>query len=71
MPTIPLLKTVGVWGRDRAQWWRIHLQCRRHRRWVQSLGQEDSLKWQPTPVFLPEKSLGQRNLVGYGPKGRT
>jgi len=20
---------------------------------------------QPTPVFLPEKSLGRRNLVGY------
>ena len=22
-------------------------------------------KWQPTPVFLPQKSLGQRSLVGY------
>ena len=22
-------------------------------------------KWQPTPVFLPEKSHGQRSLVGY------
>ena len=22
---------------------------------------------QPTPVFLPEKSHGQRNLVGYSP----
>ena len=21
-------------------------------------------KWQPTPVFLPEKSLGQRSLAG-------
>ena len=21
-------------------------------------------KWQPTPVFLPEKSHGQKNLVG-------
>ena len=26
-------------------------------------------KWQPTPVFLPEKSHGQRNLVGYHPWG--
>ena len=26
-------------------------------------------KWQPTPVFLPEKSLGQRSPVGYSPKG--
>ena len=26
-------------------------------------------KWQPTPVFLPEKFHGQRNLVGYSPWG--
>ena len=25
-------------------------------------------KWQPTTVFLPKKSLGQRSLVGYSPK---
>ena len=24
-------------------------------------------KWQPTPVFVPEKSHGQRNLVSYSP----
>ena len=24
-------------------------------------------KWQPTPVFLPGKSHGQRNLAGYSP----
>ena len=24
---------------------------------------------QPTPVFLPGKSHGQRSLVGYSPKG--
>ena len=24
-------------------------------------------KWQPTPVFLPRKSLGQRSLESYGP----
>ena len=37
--------------------------------WVWSLGWEDSLdrKWQPTPVFLPGKSHGQRSLVGYSP----
>ena len=23
--------------------------------------------WQPTPVFLPGESLGQRSLVGYSP----
>ena len=27
-------------------------------------------KWQPTPVFLPGESHGQRNLVGYRPRGR-
>ena len=27
-------------------------------------------KWQPTPVFLPGKSHGWRNLVGYSPWGR-
>ena len=26
-------------------------------------------QWQPTPVFLPEKSHGQRSLVGYSSKG--
>ena len=25
--------------------------------------------WQPTPVFLPRESLGQRSLVGYSPQG--
>ena len=24
-------------------------------------------EWQPTPVFLPEESHGQRSLVGYSP----
>ena len=34
--------------------------------WVRSLGQEDPLrrKWQPTPVFLPGETQGQRSLVG-------
>ena len=26
-------------------------------------------KWQPTPVFLPGESHGQRNLAGYSPAG--
>ena len=26
-------------------------------------------KWQPIPAFLPGKSHGQRNLVGYNPSG--
>ena len=27
-------------------------------------------KWQPTPVFLPGKSHGQRSLIGHSPWGR-
>ena len=36
--------------------------------WVPSLGWEGLLEkgMQPTPVFLPGKSHGQRSLVGYG-----
>ena len=51
-------------------------QCRTHRTrrvnpWVRKI-QEDSWrrKWQPTPVFLPEESHGQRALAGYSPWGR-
>ena len=38
---------------------------------VQSLDREDLLEegMAPTPVFLPGKSHGQRNLVGYSPWG--
>ena len=38
---------------------------------VQSLDQEDSQKrkWQPTPVFLPGESHGQRSLAGYSSRG--
>ena len=35
-----------------------------------SLGQEDPLErreWQPTPVFLPGESHGERGLAGYSP----
>ena len=28
-------------------------------------------KWQPSPVFLPGESHGQRSLVGYSPWSRT
>ena len=35
--------------------------------WVGKIPQRR--KWQPTPVFLPGKSYGQRSLVGYSPQG--
>ena len=39
--------------------------------WVLSLDWEDPLRreWQPTPVFLPGESYGQKSLVGYSPWG--
>ena len=39
---------------------------------VQSLGGEDPWrrKWQPTSVFLPGQSHGQRSLAGYSPWGQ-
>ena len=39
--------------------------------WVRFLGQEEALEkeQQPTPVFLPEESHGQRSLTGYSPWG--
>ena len=53
-----------------AQWQRIHLQCRRHKRhrfdpWVGKTPWRRA--WQPTPVFLPGESHGQRSLVGCSP----
>ena len=28
------------------------------------------MEWQPTPLFLPGESHGQRSTVGYSPWGR-
>ena len=47
-------------------------QCRRRKRqefdpWVGKIPWNKA--WQPTPVFLPEKSHGQRSLTGYSPRG--
>ena len=40
--------------------------------WVSSLGWEDPLEkeMQPTPVFSPGESHGQRSLAGNSPRGR-
>ena len=45
-------------------------QCRRYgfSPWVGKIPWRS--KWQPTPVFLPGKSYGQRSLEGYSPWGR-
>ena len=46
---------------------RIRLQCRRQgfNPWFVKIPWRR--KWQPTPVFLPEKSHWQRSLAGYSP----
>ena len=49
-------------------------QCRRHKRlgsnpWVGKIPWRRA--WQPTPVFLPRESHGQRSLEGYSPQGLT
>ena len=50
------------------RWERIHLQSRRSGfnpwTWKIPWGRE----WQPTPVFLPGESHGQRSLAGYSPQ---
>ena len=48
-------------------------QCRRHKRlrfnpWVRKIPWRRP--WQPTPVFLPGESHGQRSMVGHSPWGR-
>ena len=32
-------------------------------------GRSPGVGWQPTPVFMPEESHGQRSLAGYRPWG--
>ena len=51
------------------RWQSICLKCRRlgFDPWVRKIPWRR--KWQPTPAFLPEKSHGQRSLVGYSPWG--
>ena len=55
-------------------WWLLQFkesvcQCRRlgFHPWVRKILWRR--KWQPTPEFLPGKSHGQRNLLGYSPWG--
>ena len=65
LPTIPM-KGLPWWlsSKDSA------CQCRRQEfdPWVGKIPWRR--KWQPTPVFLPGKSHGQRSLAGYSLWGR-
>ena len=53
----------------RLRWSRTHLQCRRPKfdPWIGKIPWRR--RWKSTPVFLPEKSHGQRSLAGYSPWG--
>ena len=59
----------GLWGHF--PWWlrgkESACQCRRHHSdpWTRKIPWRR--KWQPTPVFLPGKSYGQRSLASYSP----
>ena len=65
------LRPSVAWG---LPWWlsgkESACQCRRRRfnPWVGKIPW--SRKWQPTPVFLPGESHGQRSPAGYSPWGR-
>ena len=56
----------GASGKERAS----QCHCRRPKRlgfnpWVGKIPSRRA--WQPTPVFLPGESYGQRSLMGYSP----
>ena len=54
-----------IWSVDKESTcqWRRSRRCR-FDPWVEKIPWRR--KWQPTPVFLPGKSQGQRSLAGYG-----
>ena len=51
-------------GKESTCQWRRCKTCGFHL-WVKKIPWRR--KWQPTPVFLPGESHGERNLVGYSP----
>ena len=68
---------ITVSASDRLPWWlrgkELAYQCRKCRRywfnpWVRKIPWRRV--WQPTPVFLPRESHGQRSLAGCSPWGR-
>ena len=61
-----------LWASLVAQRQKIHLQCRSRLRhgfdpWRGKIPWRRA--WEPTPVFLPGESHGQRSLAGYSPWG--
>ena len=60
---VHMVRVKTIWFR----WSRVCLQCRRPEfdPWVRKIPWRK--KWQPTPIFLPGESYGQRNLADYSP----
>ena len=63
-----------IWNQRWNPWWlsgkEPACQCKRYgfNPWVGKIPLRRN--WQPTPVFLPGESYGQRSLAGYSPWGR-
>ena len=57
----------GTGGKEPACHWRRLKRCG-FNPWVRKIPWRR--KWQPTPVFLPGESHGQRSLMNYSPWGR-
>ena len=57
----------GLSGKESPCQWRRHKKLRLNT-WVGKIPWRR--KWQPTPVFLPGESSGQRSLAGYSSQGR-
>ena len=76
--TTTVLGTLPVWGEEEKvcrlpRWLRGKepaCQCKRHGFDPWGGKSPWRRKWQPTPVFLPGASHGQRRLAGYSPQGR-
>ena len=66
--------SITLLASNRLPWWlrrySVCLQCGRPRfdPWVRKILWRR--KWQPTPVYLPRESHGQKSLVGYSLWGR-
>ena len=60
----------GTLGYSMAQnWAHAGSERRPHTSKIFSLSKHWRRKWQPTPIFLPGKSNGQKSLAGYHPGG--
>ena len=66
-------RKIGVTGEDVQRWTRRYInKIPSSQDWLSftlNMSYNGRRQWQPTPVFLPGKSLGRRSLVGCSPRG--